>query len=253
MNVYSVYFSPTGGTKKIMDILAGEWKHKVELDLSLPDKNYGMYRFQRGDVCLIGVPSFGGRVPEVALKRLKQIKADHAAAILVVSYGNRAYEDTVLELRKTVESCGFCVVAAVTAVAEHSIMHKYGAGRPDVRDEKRLRAYAARIKKKLLVPKAWKDFFVPGRYPYKEFGGIPLKPETTKDCRGCGICAAKCPVKAIPKKKPSQTDGRKCITCMRCVSVCPHHSRRLKPAAVFAVTLKMRKACSGRKEPELFM
>ena len=54
MNVYSLYFSPTGGTKKIMDILAAAWKNKTELDLSIPDKNYGIYRFQRGDVCLIG-------------------------------------------------------------------------------------------------------------------------------------------------------------------------------------------------------
>lgn len=253
MNVYSLYFSPTGGTKKIMDILAEAWKNKVELDLSVPDRKYGMYRFQRGDVCLIGVPSFGGRVPDAALNHLKQMKADHAAAILVVSYGNRAYEDTALELRKAAESCGFCVVAVITAVAEHSIMHRYGAGRPDVRDEKKLKAFAARIKKKLNAPKAWKDFFVPGRYPYKESGAIPLKPEASKRCQNCGICAASCPMKAIPRKKPSQTDGKKCITCMRCVAVCPHHSRSLNPAAVFAVTLMMRKACSGRKEPELFM
>ncbi len=253
MNVYSLYFSPTGGTKRVMDILAGEWKNKVELDLSVPDKNYGVYRFPRGDICLIGVPSFGGRAPKEAIDRLKQMKADHAAAILVVVYGNRDYDDTILELRKTAESCGFCVVAAIAAIAEHSIMHQYGAGRPDSRDEKVLRAYVGKIRKKLNTPKAWKDFFVPGKIPYKDYSGVPLKPKASKACNHCGICAQKCPVKAIPKKRPSYTDESKCISCMRCVGICPHKARKLNPAMVFMATWKFKKVCSKRKKSELFI
>ncbi len=253
MNVYSIYFSPVGGTKKVMDILAGQWLHKTEIDLSLPGKRYEVYRFQPGDVCLIGVPSYGGRVPAAALKRLKQMKADRSAAILVAVYGNRAYDDTILELRKAAEGCGFKVVAAIGAPAQHSIMRQFGAGRPDGEDRRKLKAFVGKIKEKLKYPKNWRDFFVPGRYPYREYGGVTMKPETGKECSRCGDCASACPVRAIPKACPFLTNEKRCISCMRCVSICPTHARRLNGMRLFAAGLKMRKAYSGRKEPELFL
>lgn len=253
MNVYSLYFSPTGGTKKVMDILAGEWMTKVELDLSLPKQRYDVYRFERGDVCLIGVPVYGGRVPDVALEHLRQMKADHAAAILVAVYGNRDYDDALLELRKAAEGCGFRVVAAIGAVAEHSIMRQFASGRPDGQDEKELKEFVGKIREKLNAPKTWRDFFVPGRYPYQEYNGVPFKPAAQKECKGCGACAGRCPVGAIPAGDPSKTDENKCISCMRCIAVCPSGARKLNQAMLFAASLKMRKACSGRKVPELFV
>lgn len=253
MKVYSLYFSPTGGTKKIMDALMTDWKPEAELDLSEPEKRYDVYRFVRGDVCVIGMPSFGGRVPETALNRLKQMKADQAAAILVVAYGNRDYEDSLLELRKAAEQCGFRVIGAVAAVAEHSILHQFAAGRPDAQDTKLLREFAGKLQDKLYKPDTWKDFFVPGRYPYKEYKGNPMKPATQKECGACGLCAKQCPVQAIQMDPVAKTDESRCISCMRCVSICPKKARTLSKTAVFAASLKLRKACSERKEAELFL
>ena len=114
MSNYSVCFSPTGGTKKVTDILgnalAPDWQ---EIDLC---REVAPMNLTAEDVCLVSVPSYGGRVPGVALDRLAAIKANGAKAVLVCVYGNREWEDTLTELQDTLERCGFVCAAAVAAV-----------------------------------------------------------------------------------------------------------------------------------------
>lgn len=253
MRAYTMSFSPTGGTKKILDILAEEFGMPEDIDFSLPGKDYGMYRFEPGDVCLVGAPCFGGRIPKAAIENFTKVRAQGAAAVVVVSYGNRAYEDALLELRKAMEGCGFKVVAAVAAVAEHSIMRQYGQGRPDDDDRRDLRSMAKDIRRILLKPDSWKDFYVPGRFPYKEYHTIPMVPETDSSCKGCKKCAALCPVAAISREKPNETDSGRCVSCMRCVQVCPEHARQVNKLMLFGASMKLKKACSGRKENEMYL
>ena len=76
--------------------------------------------FSKEDLCIIGVPSFGGRVPAIALERIKALSGNNATAILITVYGNRAYEDTLIELEDTLIEKNFTCQAAIAAVAEHS-------------------------------------------------------------------------------------------------------------------------------------
>ena len=73
MSVYSIYFSPTGGTAKVMDIVADVWKADAQIDLSVLEDDYENYQFKQEDICLFGVPSYGGRVPETALARIRRM------------------------------------------------------------------------------------------------------------------------------------------------------------------------------------
>ncbi|MFR9233794.1 MAG: flavodoxin family protein [Eisenbergiella massiliensis] len=156
MKLYTVYFSPTGGTKKVLDELVKEWLindgvpdesgktsiELVEIDLSDRPRSGAFLSHAtpgREDFCIIAVPSFGGRVPAAALERLTQLKAGHTPAVLGAAYGNRAYDDTLLELQEAVEHSGFCPVAAIAAVTEHSIMHQYGTGRTPGQAELKIR------------------------------------------------------------------------------------------------------------------
>ncbi len=200
MSTYSIYFSPTGGTKRVMDCLAQGWDKAEALDLSDPTTDYSSFSFGAEDLCLIGVPSFGGRVPQTAVERLGKMKADRTPAVLVCVYGNRAYEDTLLELSDTLTAAGFRPRAAVAAIAEHSIMHQFAAGRPDEADARELAEFAERIKVSLMED-ADKELTLPGNRPYKPFGGT-LKPSVTESCTGCGICAKVCPVQAISVDNP---------------------------------------------------
>ncbi|WP_295580394.1 4Fe-4S binding protein [uncultured Oscillibacter sp.] len=252
MQVYSFLFSPTGGTEKVAALLEGPFRPVVRVDLSRRDTDLDAVRPEAGDLCLVSVPSYGGRVPPVAVERIGRLHGGGARTLIAVVYGNRAYEDTLLELRDTLSRQGFAVAAAVAAVAEHSIMHQFGAGRPDSRDAAELERFARQAKAALLDPGA-KEPPLPGSRPYQAFGGLPLRPRANRRCTGCGLCARACPTGAIPAEAPASTDAAKCITCMRCVQLCPNGARSLPGLPLRLAAWKMKKACGGRKENELFL
>lgn len=254
MSIYSLRFSPTGGTKKVMDILTEQLSIDKHIDLADPDANYETYRFSEEDICLIGVPSYGGRVPALALEHMRQMKVRGTLAILVVVFGNRAYDDTLLELKDEAEALGFTTGAAIAAVAEHSIFRQFGTGRPDKEDEKELSSYAQEIGKVIASRENIKGFVVPGNKPYKKYDGVPMKPKADKSCTKCGTCAALCPTGAISKEDPSSApEEDTCISCMRCIAVCPENARNLNKAVLFAASKALKKACSDRKENELHL
>ena len=234
MSIYAIYFSPTGGTEKIVTFIAEQFGEYQSIDLC--EKTSGLTNdFSKEDLCIIGVPSFGGRVPAIALERIKALSGNNATAILITVYGNRAYEDTLIELEDTLIEKNFTCQAAIAAIAEHSIMHQFATGRPDQNDLTELASFAQKIKKKT-------------NNTVKT-----LIPGASHTCGSCGLCAAKYPSGAIPSDNPKQTDKDKCISCMRCISVCPTHSRKLNPLMLAAASQKLKKACSGRKETELFL
>ena len=253
MSVYEIYFSPTGGTKKVADILTREFAKDI-VSVNLTDRKTTPRSFvlSQDDIAVIAVPSYGGRVPVTATERLGAINGNGANAVLVCVYGNRAFEDTLVELQDTAKQAGFKVIAAVAAVAEHSIARQFAAGRPDAEDSQKLCEFAKQIGKKLSAKDA-SEPAIPGDRPYKKSGGSGMVPKPAKECVKCGVCAKECPVGAIAPDDPKKVDEQACISCMRCIAVCPHSARRLNPVAMGAVGLALKKVCSDRKECELFI
>lgn len=251
MKLHEIIFSPTGGTKAVADALAGGFGCAADLiDLCDPRIDASSAAIAPEDVCIIAVPSFGGRVPALAVNRLSQLRGNGARAVLVAVYGNREFEDTLLELKDAASAAGFVPFAAVSAIAEHSIARQFAAGRPDADDKAELAAFAERIAEALANPPALQ---VPGNFPYKEFKGSSAKPLASDDCTRCGLCAESCPASAIPAESPDQTDAALCISCMRCISICPVGARGLDPAMMSGIGQMLSKVASGRKENRLFL
>lgn len=248
MNTVEIVFSPTGGTGKVAHIIGTRLSENPKrIDLSDAKLDFTRCEITQQDMAVIAMPSFGGRAPAVAIERLRKIRGNGAGCVVVCVYGNRAYEDTLVEMEDTAKECGFRVTAAISAVAEHSIMPQYATGRPDEADRKQLTDFADQI-----AGKTEPVSRVPGNRPYKKASGAGLVPKPDKSCVKCGSCAKVCPVQAIDSVK-FIADSRKCISCMRCIKACPQNARKVNGLMVSAAALTIKKACSGRKENELFI
>ena len=103
MEIYNIYFSPVGGTKKAAGIVCralADGQNVTEVDLSVYGEDYSRYQFKKGDLCVAAVPSYGGRVPAIAVERLASMSGGGAKAVLMAVYGNREFEDTLFYTRE---------------------------------------------------------------------------------------------------------------------------------------------------------
>ena len=248
-----IVFSPTGRTREVADAICKGINSESEIiDLCVTEDELKPVSLSRDDFAVIAFPVFGGRVPALAASRLEKIKVNGARCAIVVVYGNRAYDDALVELQDVARSCGFRVVAAVSASAEHSIVREYGAGRPDKDDREELEAFGRSIREALQKAPGTTELKLPGNRPYKKAGAGP-NPKADKRCTGCGICAKACPVGAIPADNLRSVDKSLCISCMRCVSLCPEGARSIGTLMNFLVKSALKKACAERKPNELFL
>lgn len=171
--------------------------------------------------------------------------------MIAAVYGNRAYEDILVQMQDYAQTGGFRVIAAISAVAEHSIIRKYASGRPDLNDYKELAEFGDRILEKD-ASGALSTPVVPGNRPYKK-AGAGMIPKADDTCTACGLCARKCPAGAISPDQLKLCDKSKCISCMRCVSICPVHARKVSQLMTSVAAAALKKACSVEKENELFI
>lgn len=246
------YFSPTGGTKRAALCLGRALAAQAhEIDLSLPGD--AARAFGPDDLVLFAAPVYGGRIPAYILEKLRACQGNGAAAIAAAVYGNRAYDDALLELSDTLKARGFRMLAAATLVAEHSIVRALASGRPDERDCLDYRDFAGKIAAKLSGAPFSAEPNIPGKRPYVQWTAPPVTPAATDACARCGLCAAKCPTGAIARENLQTADPAKCLRCMRCVSICPRQARTMPPAALAASDAKLAPFKNVRRANELFL
>lgn len=254
--ITGVYFSPTGNTAKVVETigqrLAGEGFGKI--DLTRPENRGKKYEFGSSEVVIVGVPVYRGRVPEVVVTELKNLRGTKTPAVILVTYGNRMIDDAMIELKDVVEKQGFVPFGAASFSGQHSFHKKIAYNRPDEKDLRVAQDFADEIDQKLKTLDLTRiGLVVPGSRPYKEVGpmsSMPFLPETDMKCIYCMLCSQYCPMEAISFSNPKAVDGEKCIRCGACIRVCPVQAKRMTPGVFEAFVEKItKKNALGRKEP----
>lgn len=251
-----VYFSPTGNTKKtVMAIASGIGIDTLEIDLTKLASREEKHVFSEDEIVIIGCPVYGGRIPSIENGIFRGIKGNNTLAVLAVNYGNREYEDALLELKNILKGQGFIPIAAGAFIGEHSYSRNIATSRPDGDDVKKMKQFGIEIKKKIESNDDFNEINVSGNYPYKEgMGVMPFAPSASDKCTNCGRCINLCPVEAIDKNDPKITDKNKCIKCFACIKGCPLNAKSIN-AAPFNEKVKMIEGiCTARrKEIEIFI
>ncbi|NDV94984.1 4Fe-4S ferredoxin [Dysgonomonas sp. 521] len=253
-NIHLVYFSPALSTRRIMREIGKNMGAEVkEYDITM-----GLGQsldIDNRDLVVFGIPVYAGRVPELAVNAFRKIKGKNTPAVLVCVYGNRDYDDALLELKDICEENGFVAMAAAAFIARHSIFSGVAEGRPDEDDRQKIAGFAQECMLMFQSYDSTKEYAaleVKGNRPYREPSKGGYVPAGDESCDACGICVKQCPVEAIRADDPKITDMDLCIRCARCITLCPEHSRAFRGELYEAVKAKFAPMMAARREPEVF-
>lgn len=251
--IHSLYFSPCGGTEKVMQAIGRDIPlPKCEYNITLPQSRTGELRFSRDDLVFMGFPVYGGNMPRFFPSLIAHLKGTDTPLVMVAVYGNREYEGAFLDMHEGVSANGFTPIAAIAAIAQHSIAPDIATGRPDADDREKLAQFGLQALHKaqtgretLAAPGAHRTWNLPA--------GIDIFPNTDLNvCTNCGQCAEVCPMGAV-SADGTATDKDKCIFCAACIKYCPEKARMFGNADTKREYASHMVHAVARKEAALFL
>jgi ferredoxin len=277
-SVQSLYFSPTGGTKKILSMIHENTGLKTAPPIDLtPSGNRRSFNGRiEGDLLLVGTPVYAGTIPHPFWESLQQLDGEGKWAVPVAVHGNRAPDSTIEELAKLLRGRGFKILAAASFISKHSFAskeHPWAVGRPDEADMSAAGEFGKQICDKLSsdpseiqVSGLLQDWFSkamveerPTGYHRNVLAGAKslwwASASDKAACTKCGGCVGSCPTDSIDAET-LEIDDVSCIRCMACVDACPVGVMNLvysdKPEAQ-GVYVSLDKVFATRREPKLFL
>jgi ferredoxin len=252
---HRIIFSPTGTTDAVVAGICRGTERTMGNVLDLTRSAGEAVRFGKDDLVVVGMPVYSGRLPQLAVERFSNLRGDDTPAAAVVVYGNRAYDDALLELGDLCTAQGFRVVGAAAFVGEHSFSSPdlpVAKNRPDAADLRKAEEFGRWIAAKSEPL----DFSgIPGNRPHKALMDFPgaAAGSDSAGCVQCGQCAEACPADAIHMgSQAPETDPERCVWCSACVKACPVHARSITLPKIREIVVRLNQMCQTRREPEWY-
>jgi len=276
----TAYFSPTGTTKHIALALSTYLKDALtrqgglpsikkidftQLSERVPDEISEIIEVDRDTLFILSLPVYAGRVPNILLPYLKRFKGDHTKTVIVAVYGNRHYDDALMEIWQLLKANGFDVIAAGAFIGAHSFSDQLASGRPDADDISICKQFAEKIAEKLekYATACPEVVGIPGKWPLRSYfrpvdvNGVPfdfkrIAPVTQDSCIACGLCSKICPVGSISNRDHKTIIGI-CIKCCACVKRCPVNAKQFDDLNFIKHKIELETDFFSRKSPEYFL
>lgn len=269
--VWAIYFSPVGNTEKIINSIADYIGKKLNvvvkhIDYTLPISREEKNSFSKSDLVIWGTPVYAGRMPNKLLPYVQNhFMGNDALAVPVVVFGNRSFDDALVELQNVLESNGFHTIAGAGFIAQHAFSDILSVGRPDKSDMDKVQEFSERLTAKVKelenIPSPIslkgnnppKEYYTPKGLDGKPAVFLKAKPKTDlKKCNNCGACVNNCPMGAINKDNPAEITGI-CIKCHACITKCGKNAKFFDDEAFLSHKLMLERDFKRRIEPELFI
>ena len=267
--VYAVYFSATGNTRKVTTTLANALAVSFDVplevrDFTLPAAREESYEFAAGDLVVFGMPTYAGKLPNKLLEFVKSgFHGNGALAVPVVTFGNRSFDNSLAELCACLEGDGFHTIGAGAFACRHAFTDALADGRPDSDDMAELAKLGSAVVGRIVK---MTDFPAPVTVDgdadapyYRPLGldGEPkvflkAKPKTnTEKCTRCGVCASLCPMGSINPDDVTEVVGI-CIKCHSCVRNCPVGAKYFDDPAFLSHRAMLERDYTRRAEDKIF-
>lgn len=255
--IVDMYFSPTNSSKHTGKIISDEVAKilgygREGSNCTVPASRRKCITLNADDILVCSFPVYSGRMPEPFSRWFANLSCNGCRVIPVAVYGNRAFDDALLEAADLIKESGGKVIAAIAAIAQHTFDPHIAQGRPDKADTEILKAFATEIAKKILSGNDHEPE-IPGNRPFRMPPTLPrISPVTNDKCNYCGICVKKCPM-GIIDSRDEHIIGEGCILCSACVKYCPQNAKALPEPFLKSIQEKLSKLAAGKKEPQLFI
>ncbi len=240
--IWAIYFSPVGTTEKVASTIARELSFNMgstveKYDFTLPQARQTFPQIGADDLVVFATPTYAGRVPNVLLKYLETVVGNGALAVPVVTFGNRNFDNSLIELRDILEKGGFRTVAGAACSCQHSFSHTLGMNRPDADDLAEMEQFAMRLAIIIDnaqsfdapihvdgIPETYGGYYKPQDRHGNHIDIRKVTPKVGKACIECGLCARNCPMGSISFDDVREMTGI-CIKCNSCYKKCPTSAR----------------------------